>query len=156
MRSPTTLTTPISCSTGKIYGRSPGDGPLVLDPGNPMPKILVVDDNAINRNLLRRWLVRRGYEVVEAPDGAAGVAAAQAEQPDVILMDLQMPVLDGWVATRQIRASPVTQAIPVIAVTASPPDEVSAHCRAVGCSGVIPKSVDFAALRAQIERVLPV
>ena len=120
-----------------------------------MPKILVVDDNAINRDLLRRWLVRRGYEVVEAVDGAAGVAAAQTEQPDVILMDLQMPILDGWAATRQIRAAPGTQAIPVIAVTASAPDEVRERWWAAGGTGWIPKPLDFSELRRQIEGVLP-
>jgi len=119
-----------------------------------MTKILVVEDNDMNRNLLKRRLVLRGYEVVEAQDGAAGVAAAQAEYPDVILMDIQMPILDGWSATRQIRASPITHAIPIIAVTATTEEEAHSNCLATGCNGYVRKPIDFLDLFAQIEGLL--
>ena len=83
-----------------------------------MPKILLVEDNEMNRDMLSRRLERKGYEVVIAIDGAQGVAMAQAELPDLILMDMSLPVLDGWQATRQIKSGDSTQAIPVIALTA--------------------------------------
>ncbi len=119
-----------------------------------MTKILVVEDNEMNRNLLKRRLVLRGYEVLEARDGADGVAVAQAEHPDVILMDINMPILDGWSATRQIKASPLTQAIPVIVVTATTPDEARRNCLATGCNGYVGKPIDFSDLLTQIEGLL--
>ncbi|MDQ2809735.1 MAG: response regulator [Chloroflexota bacterium] len=119
-----------------------------------MTKILVVEDNEMNRNLLKRRLVLRGYEVVEAQDGAVGVALALAEHPDVILMDINMPVLDGWSAIRQIRAAPITHAIPVIAVTATTPDEARRNCVATGCNGYVGKPIDFYDLLAQIQGLL--
>jgi two-component system, cell cycle response regulator DivK len=81
-------------------------------------KILLVEDNEMNRDMLSRRLARKGYAVVIAEDGARGVALARAERPDLILMDLSLPVLDGWEATRRLKADPVTRAIPVIALTA--------------------------------------
>ena len=83
-----------------------------------MPKILVVEDNEMNRDMLSRRLQRKGYEVVMAMDGAEGVAMAASEGPDVILMDMSLPVVDGWDATRQLTALPGTQTIPIIALTA--------------------------------------
>ncbi len=83
-----------------------------------MPKILLVEDNEMNRDMLSRRLVRRGYEVVIAVDGEAGVRMAQSEAPAIILMDMSLPVLDGWEATRQIKADPATRGVPVIALTA--------------------------------------
>ena len=83
-----------------------------------MPKLLVVEDNELNRDMLFRRLVRRGYEVVIATDGAEGVAMASRERPDLILMDMSLPIIDGWEATRQLKANPDTAGIPVIALTA--------------------------------------
>src|SRR5262245_25338828 len=83
-----------------------------------MPKILLVEDNEMNRDMLSRRLQRRGYEVVLAVDGQEGVALAQAVAPDLILMDMSLPVMDGWEATRQLKAGSETMAIPVIALTA--------------------------------------
>jgi CheY-like chemotaxis protein len=83
-----------------------------------MTKILLVEDNEMNRDMLSRRLVRRGYEVIIAIDGAEGVAKAQAGAPDLVLMDMSLPVLDGWEATRRLKAAPKTRVIPVIALTA--------------------------------------
>src|SRR6266536_5407220 len=83
-----------------------------------MPKVLLVEDNEMNRDMLSRRLIRRGFEVVVAVDGEQGVAAAAQEHPDIILMDMSLPVLDGWEATRRLKASEATRSIPVIALTA--------------------------------------
>ena len=83
-----------------------------------MAKILLVEDNEMNRDMLARRLQRRGYQVVIAGDGDQGVRMAKAEAPDLILMDMSLPVLNGWEATRQLKALPATQAIPIIALTA--------------------------------------
>jgi two-component system, cell cycle response regulator DivK len=83
-----------------------------------MARILLVEDNEMNRDMLGRRLQRRGYEVIIAIDGAEGVAKAQTDAPDLILMDMSLPVLDGWEATRRLKAAPDTRAIPIIALTA--------------------------------------
>lgn len=83
-----------------------------------MPKILLVEDNEMNRDMLTRRLEKRGYTVAIAVDGGEGVAKARAELPDLILMDMSLPVLDGWDATRQVKADPATAGIPIIALTA--------------------------------------
>jgi CheY-like chemotaxis protein len=83
-----------------------------------MPKILLVEDNEMNRDMLSRRLVRGGYEVTIAEDGARGVAMATSDRPDLILMDMSLPVIDGWEATRQIKATPELRKIPIIALTA--------------------------------------
>ena len=83
-----------------------------------MPKVLVVEDNEANRDMLSRRLQRRGFEVVIAVDGAEGVAMSKAEKPDIVLMDMGLPVMNGWEATRAIKADPATQHMPVIALTA--------------------------------------
>src|ERR1041385_1801849 len=83
-----------------------------------MAKILLVEDNEMNRDMLSRRLERRGFQVVMAEDGAMGVAMAKSETPDIILMDMSLPIVDGWEATRQIKAAPETRGIPVIALTA--------------------------------------
>jgi CheY-like chemotaxis protein len=84
-----------------------------------MPKILLVEDNEDNRDMLSRRLIRKGYDVSMAVDGAEGVAKAQAERPDIILMDMSLPVMDGWEATRQVKGNALTATIPVIALTRS-------------------------------------
>jgi len=83
-----------------------------------MPKILLVEDNEMNRDMLARRLTRRGYDVVIAVDGAEGVAKARSDAPDLILMDMNLPVVDGWEATRRLKAALETQAIPIIGLTA--------------------------------------
>src|SRR5262249_59806958 len=83
-----------------------------------MAKILLVEDNEMNRDMLSRRLVRNGFEVVIAVDGRKGVEMASSEKPDLILMDMSLPVMDGWDATRHVKADPTTKAIPVIALTA--------------------------------------
>src|SRR5215211_2224158 len=86
--------------------------------GTTMAKILLVEDNEMNRDMLTRRLERRGHEVLVAVDGAQGLALAQDQLPGLILMDMSLPVMDGWEATRQIKADPATSSIPVIALTA--------------------------------------
>src|SRR5580700_3995048 len=83
-----------------------------------MPKVLLVEDNEMNRDMLSRRLVRRGFEVSLAVDGQQGVDMAGTEGPDIILLDMSLPVLDGWAAARQLKATPGTRSIPVIALTA--------------------------------------
>ena len=83
-----------------------------------MPRILLVEDNEMNRDMLSRRLERRGYEVIVAADGEDGVARAQEAAPDLVLMDLSLPGIDGWEATRQLKAAPETKAVPVLALTA--------------------------------------
>ena len=83
-----------------------------------MAKILLVEDNEINRDMLSRRLIRQGYEVLLAYDGARGVEMAGSERPDLVLMDMSLPVLDGWEATQRLKADPATRAIPIIALTA--------------------------------------
>jgi two-component system cell cycle response regulator DivK len=83
-----------------------------------MAKILIVEDNEMNRDMLSRRLIRRGYEIVMAVDGEEGIAAAKTANPDLILMDMSLPVIDGWEATRRLKAEPLTRSIPIIGLTA--------------------------------------
>src|SRR5581483_2439429 len=99
-----------------------------------MPKILIVEDNEENRDSLSRRLQRRGFEVIMAGDGKAGIAMAQAEKPDLILMDMNMPELDGWEATRQLKAAAPTAKIPVIALTAHALSGDRERALEVGCT----------------------
>ena len=119
-----------------------------------MPRILLVEDNEMNRDMLSRRLQRKGYEVLIAIDGEQGVAVAQAEQPDLILMDMSLPVLDGWEATRKIRADPAISAVPVIALTAHAMAGDQEKCMAVGCDDYDTKPVDLARLLGKIELLL--
>src|SRR4029450_9570187 len=100
-----------------------------------MAKILLVEDHEMNRAMLARRLERRGYQVVIAIDGAQGVRLAQAEEPDLILMDMSLPVLDGWEATRRLRVLPATQAIPIIALTAHAMAGDQGQALQAGCGG---------------------
>lgn len=115
-----------------------------------MKKILIVEDVALNRDLLTQML-DEDYTVVTAEDGAAGVAKAAAERPDLVLMDLSLPVIDGWEAVRRIKADPATASIPVIAVTAHAMSGDEEKARAAGCDDFLTKPIDedllFAALR---------
>ncbi|HEV8714373.1 MAG TPA: response regulator [Candidatus Binatia bacterium] len=119
-----------------------------------MTKILVVEDNEINRDALSRRLQRRGYEVVLAFDGEQGVSMARTEAPDLILMDMNLPLLDGWEATRLLKTSPQTCAIPVIALTAHAMSGDREKALGVGCDDYHTKPVELPRLLAQIEAVL--
>lgn len=116
-----------------------------------MSKILIVEDNPMNLDMLSRRLVRAGYQVVSAEDGLRALEVARREQPALILMDLSLPVLDGWEATRRIRADATTSHIPVIALTAHalPADRQSAL--AAGCSDFDTKPVEMQRLLAKIK-----
>jgi two-component system cell cycle response regulator DivK len=121
-----------------------------------MPKILVVEDNEMNRDMLTRRLRRKGFEVNEAVDGSQGVAAARSDAPDLILMDMSLPVMDGWEASRQIKADPLTRPIPLIALTAHAMPGDRDRALEAGCDDYETKPVDFAALLAKIEALLKV
>ena len=119
-----------------------------------MPRILVVEDNEENRDALVRRLQRRGFDVLTAADGKAGVEKTKSEKPDLVLMDMNMPELDGWEATRQIKADAATQAVPVIAITAHAMQGDRERALAAGCSDYHTKPVEFPKLLGQIESIL--
>jgi len=119
-----------------------------------MPKILIVEDNEENRDSLSRRLQRRGFAVISAEDGKAGVAMAQSEKPGLILMDMNMPELDGWEATRQLKAAAETKDLPVIALTAHAMSGDRDRALEVGCADYHTKPVEFPKLLAQIEALL--
>jgi two-component system cell cycle response regulator DivK len=114
-------------------------------------KILLVEDNEMNRDMLSRRLERRGYEVVCAVDGEQGVALALSESPGMILMDMSLPMLDGWEATRRIKTAPETQAIPVIALTAHAMAGDRERAIEAGCDDYDTKPVEFARLLGKIQ-----
>jgi two-component system, cell cycle response regulator DivK len=114
-------------------------------------RVLLVEDNELNRDMLSRRLRRRGHEVEVAVDGEAGVAAARAGSPDVILMDMSLPVLDGWAATRALKADPATRTIPVIALTAHAMAGDRERALAAGCDAFDTKPVDLDRLAATME-----
>ena len=119
-----------------------------------MPRILIVEDNEMNRDMLSRRLARRGYEVAIAVDGEQGLAMAQAEPPALILMDMSLPGLDGWEATRQLKAMPATRGIPVIALTAHAMAGDREKAVAAGCDDFDTKPVDLDRLLEKIEALL--
>jgi two-component system cell cycle response regulator DivK len=119
-----------------------------------MAKILLVEDNEMNRDMLARRLERRGYQVVIAIDGEQGVRLAREESPDLILMDMSLPVLDGWEATRRLRALPVTQAIPIIALTAHAMAGDREQALQAGCNDYDSKPIEFARLLGKIQALL--
>ena len=119
-----------------------------------MPKILLVEDNEMNRDMLSRRLERKGFQVVFAADGAQGVGMAGTEQPDLILMDMNMPVLDGWEASRRIKANPLTAAIPIIALTAHAMAGDREKTLAAGCDDYDTKPVEFQRLLDKITALL--
>ena len=118
-------------------------------------RILVVEDQADNRRIVRDLLTRSGYEIVEAMTGEEGVTMAEMQQPDLILMDIQLPVIDGYEATRRIKANPALQHVPIIAVTsyALSGDDVQAF--AAGCDAYIAKPFSPRALLAKVREYLP-
>ena len=119
-----------------------------------MTKILVVEDDPMIRDVLARWLTIEGYQVITAADGAQGVHRARVERPNLIVMDMGMPVLNGWQATHRIRSMPVTRAIPIIALTAYAMAQDRAKCLAVGCDEFEPKPIDFGRLHEKIQVLL--
>ena len=119
-----------------------------------MPKILLVEDNEMNRDMLSRRLVRNGFEVAIAVDGQQGVEMATSERPDLILMDMSLPVIDGWEATRRIKANDATRKIPVIALTAHAMAGDREKAIATGCDDFETKPVEFDRLLAKIEHAL--
>ena len=118
-------------------------------------KILYIEDNDDNIYMLERRLQRSGFTVLIARDGAQGVAMAGAERPDLILMDLGLPVLDGWEATRQIKAAPQTQHIPVIALTANAMSGDREKAMAAGCDDFDTKPVELTRLLEKIRMLVP-
>jgi CheY-like chemotaxis protein len=119
-----------------------------------MPKILLVEDNEMNRDMLSRRLVKRGYEVVVAVDGQEGVAKARSEGPALVLMDMSLPVLDGWEATQALRADPATRSIPVIALTAHAMAGDREKALAAGCDDFDTKPIELERLLGKIEALL--
>jgi two-component system, cell cycle response regulator DivK len=119
-----------------------------------MTRVLLVEDNDMNRDMLSRRLRRRGFEVLIATDGAQGLAMAGAEKPDVILMDMSLPVLDGWEATRRLKAAPDTAGIPVIGLTAHAMATDRDKCLEAGCDEYDTKPVELPRLLGKIERLL--
>ena len=119
-----------------------------------MSKILLVEDNEMNRDMLSRRLERKGFEVVMAVDGQAGVDMASSTNPDLILMDLSLPIIDGWEATRCIKADPATQNIPVIALTAHAMAGDEEKAREAGCDDYDTKPVNLKRLLEKIGNLL--
>lgn len=119
-----------------------------------MTKILLVEDNEENRDMLSRRLTRRGYKVVIAMDGEQGVTMAQSEVPDLILMDMDLPVLNGWEATRQLKAASATKAIPIIALTAHAMVGDRKKALEAGCDDYDTKPIEFLRLLEKIEAFL--
>lgn len=119
-----------------------------------MPTILIVEDNEMNRDMLSRRLARKGFEVLLAEDGAAGVARASSEAPALVLMDMSLPVLDGWEATRRLKSDPATARIPVIALTAHAMSEDRDRALAAGCDDYDTKPIDLERLLAKMNDLL--
>lgn len=119
-----------------------------------MAKILLVEDNEMNRDMLSRRLERRGFAVVIAVDGSIGIAKARSDAPDLILMDMSLPVIDGWEATRQLKADPATARIPVIALTAHAMAEDREKALGAGCDDFDTKPVELTRLLGKIEALL--
>jgi two-component system cell cycle response regulator DivK len=119
-----------------------------------MSRILIVEDNEMNRDMLSRRLERRGYQVILAMDGRQGLAAARSEAPDLILMDMSLPEIDGWEVTRQLKSDDTTRSIPVIALTAHAMSSDRQKALAAGCDDYDTKPVEFERLLMKIETML--
>ena len=119
-----------------------------------MTRILLVEDNEMNRDMLARRLTRRGYEVTIAVDGEQGVRMAQQEMPNLILMDMGLPVLDGWEATRQLKAEATTQSIPIIALTAHAMTGDRTKALEAGCDDYDTKPIEFSRLLDKIQALV--
>ncbi len=119
-----------------------------------MKRILLVEDNELNRDMLCRRLQRRGFEVIIAVDGRAGIESAESQLPDLILMDMSLPVIDGWDATRRLKANPLTQSIPVLALTAHAMEGEREKALAAGCDDYDTKPVELDRLLPKIDSLL--
>ncbi len=120
-----------------------------------MTRILIVEDNDMNLDMLSRRLKRKGFDVIAARDGQAGVDQARSERPDLVLMDMSLPVLDGWQATRAIKGDPATSSIPVIALTAHAMEADRKNALEAGCDAFHTKPIDLAKLLDQINALIP-
>jgi CheY-like chemotaxis protein len=119
-----------------------------------MAKILIVEDNPMNRDMLSRRLIRSGHRVLMADDGRQGIETAMSEIPDLILMDMSLPEIDGWEATRRLKSDKLTRRIPVIALTAHAMSSDRQKCMEAGCDDYDTKPVDFQRLTAKIQAAL--
>ncbi len=119
-----------------------------------MPNILLVEDDEMNRDMLARHLKWEGYHIITAMNGVQAVALAQSEQIDLILMDMGMPIMDGWEATRRLKAAPSTRSLPIIALTAYALTEDRAKCLSVGCDEYETKPVNFPRLLTKMQQLL--
>jgi two-component system cell cycle response regulator DivK len=117
-------------------------------------KILLVEDNEMNRDMLSRRLQRRGFEVIPAVDGHEGLTLAHSDKPDLILMDMSLPIIDGWVATRRLKADAATSAIPVIALTAHAMADDREKAIAAGCDAYDTKPIELPRLLEKIDALL--
>ena len=122
--------------------------------GRAMAKILLVEDNDMNRDMLSRRLQRKGYEVLMAADGMQAILMAESETPDIILLDMSLPVIDGWEAARRLKASPTTARVPIVALTAHAMSGDREKALAAGCDEYDTKPVDFPQFVAKIEALL--
>lgn len=119
-----------------------------------MPKILIVEDNELNRDMLTRRLERRGYEILAAADGEQGLNMARQTSPDLILMDMSLPIMDGWEASRLLKSGPETSAIPIVALTAHAMSGDRERALEAGCDDYDTKPVEFPRLLLKIEALL--
>jgi two-component system cell cycle response regulator DivK len=119
-----------------------------------MTRVLLVEDNEMNRDMLSRRLTRRGFEVIFAVDGQQGVDLARTERPDIILMDMSLPILDGWEATRRVKADDATRSVPVIGLTAHAMSGDRERAIEAGCDDYDTKPVELDRLIGKIERLL--
>jgi CheY-like chemotaxis protein len=119
-----------------------------------MPRVLLVEDQEMNRDMLSRRLKKRGYEVSIAVDGAEGLEKARSEAPELILMDMSLPVIDGWEATRQLKADEATRGIPVVALTAHAMNSDREKALEAGCDAYETKPVELPRLLATMEKLL--
>jgi CheY-like chemotaxis protein len=121
---------------------------------SPMAKLLIVEDNEMNRDMLTRRLERKGFTTVVAVDGVEGIAMARSEAPDLILMDMSLPVLDGWEATRRLKAAQETRTIPIIALTAHAMESDRERALQAGCNEYDSKPIEFPRLLEKIAALL--
>lgn len=119
-----------------------------------MPKILLVEDNDMNRNMLSRRLTSRGYNVIMAADGLQGISTASAQMPDLILMDMNLPAIDGWEATRTLKSAGATRSIPIIALTAHAMLSDRQKALEAGCDDYDTKPIEFPRLLGKIAALL--
>jgi CheY-like chemotaxis protein len=120
-----------------------------------MQKVLLVEDNEMNRDMLSRRLNRKGFHIITAADGQSGIDTAVSEQPDIIIMDMSLPVIDGWTATQQLKANPATATIPIVALTAHAMATDRDRAFAVGCDEYDSKPIDLPRLLEKMKKLLP-